>query len=59
MFNRHPSKGKHMKTFLAFIGGIHLVLFILGALNIIDYHVCIKDAGKCTAAIRARGRDAA
>ena len=38
-----------MKTFLAFIGGIHLVLFILGALNIIDYHVCIKDAGKCTA----------
>lgn len=38
-----------MKTFLAVIGGIHCVLFVLGAINVIDYHVCIKDAGKCKA----------
>jgi hypothetical protein len=36
-----------MKTFLAWIGAFHLLFFALGSINIVDYHVCIKDAGKC------------
>lgn len=36
-----------MKTFFAVIGAIHLALFVLGAVNMIDYHVCIKSAGEC------------
>lgn len=37
-----------MKTFLAWFGAIHIMLGILGSLNIIDYHFCISDSGKCT-----------
>jgi len=36
-----------MKDFLAWFGAIHLLLFCLGAINLIDYHVCIKGAGEC------------
>lgn len=36
-----------MKSALAFLGAFHLAAWIFGSLNIIDYHVCIADNGKC------------
>ena len=29
------------------IGYVFIVLWLLGVLNVIDFHICIKDAGKC------------
>jgi hypothetical protein len=36
-----------MKEFFAVVGCFHLMLFVLGALNVIDYYVCIKGPGEC------------
>jgi len=36
-----------MKTFFAVIGAVNVALFLLGAINAIDYHVCIKGPGEC------------
>jgi hypothetical protein len=37
-----------MDSFLEFIGASVLVLMIAGHFEVIDFHVCIKPAGKCT-----------
>lgn len=37
-------------TFLLVVNGLfHLLMFVLGAFNVIDYSVCIKGAGECNA----------
>lgn len=36
-----------MKTLMAAIGGVITFAFILGSLQIIDFHLCIKAAGEC------------
>jgi hypothetical protein len=38
-----------MKTLCAVIGFFHLTLFVFGTLGVIDYHLCIKPAGHCSA----------
>jgi hypothetical protein len=36
-----------MKTFLAWVGAIVLVVHFFGAINALDVHVCIKGPGEC------------
>lgn len=38
-----------MKTLCAVIGFVHLTLSALGILGALDYHLCIKPAGQCSA----------
>jgi hypothetical protein len=36
-----------MKGFTLVVGAFHILCFVLGTFNVIDYHVCIKDNGPC------------
>jgi hypothetical protein len=36
-----------MKTFLAWVGGIVLVVHLFGLMGALDIHVCIKGPGEC------------
>lgn len=36
-----------MKTFLAVYGALHILALVMGSVNVIDYHVCIKGPGDC------------
>lgn len=37
-----------MKGFTLVVGAFHIFCFVLGSINAIDYHVCIKGNGECT-----------
>ena len=36
-----------MKGFMLVVGAFHILCFVFGTFNVIDYHVCIKDNGQC------------
>ena len=38
-----------MNTGFTIIGVFHVAAFVLGSLGAIDYHVCIKASGQCSA----------
>lgn len=54
MFHVHTSihmeaEVNEMKSFFAVVGFIHVFWFVVGGFGFMDYHVCIKPAGQCSA----------
>jgi hypothetical protein len=37
-----------MKMWLAVVGAIHIALFLLGSIGVLDYHLCVKGANECS-----------
>jgi hypothetical protein len=37
-----------MKTFFAVTGFVFWLLFAIGSVNVIDFHVCAKAPGECS-----------
>jgi hypothetical protein len=46
---------KAVRTIAMWVGGIHLLLFVLGALNVIDFHVCVAGPGQCEVKLNVSG----
>lgn len=36
-----------MKTFFAVVGVWFCMMFVLGSIDVIDFHVCAKSPGEC------------